>query len=1063
MIPFKRLLPALCLLLSSLMASAADGPLWLRYPAISPDGKTIAFTYRGNLYKVSSAGGTATPLTMDGTNNCMPVWSRDGSSIAFAGNQAGNFDVYLIPSAGGEARRLTWHSADEFPYDFSVDKGVIFGAVRLDDPENRQFPSDALQELYQVPVSGGRVQQLLTTPAEDAKMSADGRFIIYHDRKGRENIWRKHQTSSIARDVWVYDSRTKSHRKLSPFVGEDRNPVWAGSDNFFYLSEKNGSFNVYRSSLSGNNEPQQVTFLKDHPVRFLSMGNGVLCFGYNGEIYVKTQDGNPVKVSVDISAAEKNDDETHVPFSDITEMTVSPSGKEIAFIMRGEVFAGSTEGNMIKRITRTPGAEAGLSFSPDGQRLLYAGERNGRWNIYQSEMIHPEERFFFNASSLKETTIINNDHENYQPQFSPDGKMIAFVEDRTTLKILNVASRQARTIAGPDQLYSRNDHDQYFEWSPDSRWLLIKYNGGGNGNDEVGIISATGNGKPVNLTRSGYSDSNPQWMMDGRMMIWQTDRNGLHSYANSSTRQDDVYALFFDRDLWKNFNLSKDEAALQKGLNTKSPQPAAAKETDIDWEGLELRKTRLTTHPSLLSSAVVSKEGETLYYLAKFERNYDLWSCNLRTKETKILLPLNISGASMQWDKDKKYIYLLAGGKVLRIDPAASKKESLSFSGEMAVNTAGERKEMFEHVWRRTKETFYTAGLHGVNWDALKTNYEKFLPYINNNYDFAELLNELLGELNVSHTGASFDDEMKDGDVTASLGVFYDLTYKGPGMAIKEVMKGGRLDDPAFKVTPGTVIEMIDGEKVSADKDFAAYLDRKAGKKILLGLREGNSTRQIQVKPVTPEKEFDLLYERWIKRNEAETDKLSNGQLGYVHLYRMNDGAYRRTYEEVLGKFPGRKGMVVDTRFNRGGDLASELIMFLSGKKIRENTTDRFLVYSEPAFRWTKPSIVLACEANYSDGHCFVHDYQVLKMGKLVGMPVPGSCTWMTGQTLHDNAMHFSVPTLGVKDLEGRYLENSQTQPDIEVMNTYDTVAAGRDQQLEAAIRALMKDINANR
>ncbi len=993
----------------------------------------------------------------------MPVWSRDGSSIAFAGNQAGNFDVYLIPSAGGEARRLTWHSADEFPYDFSVDKGVIFGAVRLDDPENRQFPSDALQELYQVPVSGGRVQQLLTTPAEDAKMSADGRFIIYHDRKGRENIWRKHQTSSIARDVWVYDSRTKSHRKLSPFVGEDRNPVWAGSDNFFYLSEKNGSFNVYRSSLSGNNEPQQVTFLKDHPVRFLSMGNGVLCFGYNGEIYVKTQDGNPVKVSVDISAAEKNDDETHVPFSDITEMTVSPSGKEIAFIMRGEVFAGSTEGNMIKRITRTPGAEAGLSFSPDGQRLLYAGERNGRWNIYQSEMIHPEERFFFNASSLKETTIINNDHENYQPQFSPDGKMIAFVEDRTTLKILNVASRQARTIAGPDQLYSRNDHDQYFEWSPDSRWLLIKYNGGGNGNDEVGIISATGNGKPVNLTRSGYSDSNPQWMMDGRMMIWQTDRNGLHSYANSSTRQDDVYALFFDRDLWKNFNLSKDEAALQKGLNTKSPQPAAAKETDIDWEGLELRKTRLTTHPSLLSSAVVSKEGETLYYLAKFERNYDLWSCNLRTKETKILLPLNISGASMQWDKDKKYIYLLAGGKVLRIDPAASKKESLSFSGEMAVNTAGERKEMFEHVWRRTKETFYTAGLHGVNWDALKTNYEKFLPYINNNYDFAELLNELLGELNVSHTGASFDDEMKDGDVTASLGVFYDLTYKGPGMAIKEVMKGGRLDDPAFKVTPGTVIEMIDGEKVSADKDFAAYLDRKAGKKILLGLREGNSTRQIQVKPVTPEKEFDLLYERWIKRNEAETDKLSNGQLGYVHLYRMNDGAYRRTYEEVLGKFPGRKGMVVDTRFNRGGDLASELIMFLSGKKIRENTTDRFLVYSEPAFRWTKPSIVLACEANYSDGHCFVHDYQVLKMGKLVGMPVPGSCTWMTGQTLHDNAMHFSVPTLGVKDLEGRYLENSQTQPDIEVMNTYDTVAAGRDQQLEAAIRALMKDINANR
>jgi Tol biopolymer transport system component/C-terminal processing protease CtpA/Prc len=1061
MISLKRAFLLLCLTFPRMAADAAGGPLWLRYPAISPDGKTIAFTYRGNLYKVPAAGGTATPLTMDGANNSMPVWSRNGASIAFAGNRSGNFDVYVVPSAGGEAKRLTWHSADEFPYDFT-DKGVIFGAVRLDDPNNRQFPSDALQELYLVPATGGRVKQLLTTPAEDAKVSPDGHFIAYHDRKGRENIWRKHQTSSIARDVWVYDSRLKTHRKLSTFTGEDRSPVWAGGGDIFYLSEKNGNFNIYRCSLRENNEPQQVTFLEKHPVRFLSTGNGTLCFGFNGEIYVKTQDGDPVKVAVSIPAAGKKDDEQRVPFSDITEMAVSPSGKEVAFIVRGEVFAGSTEGNMVKRITSTPGAEAGLSFSPNGQALLYAGERNGRWNIYQSEMTNRDELFFFNATSLKETMVIGNDHENYQPKFSPDGKMIAFIEDRTTLKIYHTATRQTHAIMGPDQLYSRSDHDQYFEWSPDSRWLLVKYNEQGSGNDEVGIIASSGKEKLLNLTRSGYSDANPQWAMDGRIMIWQTDRNGLHSYANSSTRQNDVYALFFDRGLWNRFNLSKDEAALQKELQARLPEPAVAKGTDIDWTGLELRKARLTTHPLLLSSALLSKDGEVLHYLAKFEKDYDLWSCNLRTKETKLLLPLNIESASMQWDKEKKYCYLLAGGKILRIDPTAAKKENISFTGEMTVNTAEERKEMFEHVWRRTKETFYTAGMHGVDWNALKTDYERFLPHIDNNYDLAELLNELLGELNVSHTGASFSEERKDADVTASLGVFYDLSYAGPGMAIREVMQGGPLDDPAFEITPGTVIEAVGGETVNADKDFAAWLNRKAGKKVLLKLRSGSRSRQVQVKPVTPAKEFDLLYERWVKRNEAETDSLSNGQLGYVHLYRMNDAAYRRTYEEVLGRFPGRKGIVVDTRFNRGGDLASELIMFLSGKKIRNNTTDRFLVNSEPAFRWTKPSVVLACEANYSDGHCFVHDYQVLKMGKLVGMPVPGSCTWMTGQTLHDNSMHFSVPTLGVKDLEGRYLENSQTQPDIEVMNTFDTVATGRDRQLEAAIQALMKEPSVN-
>lgn len=1057
MVPVKRALLALCFILSGQLAKAADGPLWLRYPSISPDGKSIVFTYRGNLYKVPSTGGTAVPLTMNGANNSMPVWSDDGQFIAFAGNQAGNFDVYVMPAAGGEAKRLTWHSADEFPYDFSPGgKNVVFGAVRMDDPANRQFPSDALQELYEVPVAGGRVRQLLTTPAEEAKISTDGRFIVYHDRKGRENIWRKHQVSAIARDIWVYDRHNKTHQKVSGFGGEDRNPVWAGPGHIFYLSEQAGSFNVFRTSTRENSTPEQITFMKDHPVRFLSVaGNGMLCFGYNGEIYVKQQQGEAIKVAVNIATAAKQEEEKRFPFPDVTELALSPSGKEIAFIMRGEVFAGSVEGDMIKRVTQTPGAEAGLSFSPDGQALLYAGERNGRWNIYRCALVNREERFFFNATSLEETAVIANEHENYQPRFSPDGKEIAFVENRATLKIFNVASRQTRTVMGPDQLYSRNDHDQYFEWSPDGRWLLVKYNEQGSGNDEVGIIAATGKEKLVNLTRSGYSDVNPRWMMNGRMMIWQTDRNGLHSYANSSTRQNDVYALFFDRALWQYFNLDKDEAALQKELRKDNHDA----ESGIDWDGLELRKARLTTHPALLGSALISKDGETLYYLARFEKKYDLWACHLRTRETKILLPLNIADAFMQWDKEQKYIYALADGKVLRINPAGGKKDYLAFSGDITINTALERKEMFEHVWRRTKETFYTAGMHGARWDALKTNYERFLPDINNNYDFAEMLNELLGELNVSHTGASFDNDNKDGDVTASLGAFYDLSFQGPGMAVKEVMQGGPLDDPAFGIRSGTIIEAVDGESVTPDKDFAFYLNRKAGKKISLILRSGKETRQVQVRPVTPEKEFDLLYERWVKRNEAETEKLSKGELGYVHLYRMNDGAYRHTYEEALGKFPGRKGLVVDTRFNRGGDLASELIMFLSGTRVRNNTTDRFLVYSEPAFRWTKPSIVLACEANYSDGHCFVHDYQVLKMGKLVGMPVPGSCTWMTGQSLQDNTLRFSVPTLGVKDLAGRYLENSETQPDVQVMNAFDKVAAGRDQQLEAAIQTLMKDL----
>jgi len=272
-------------------------------------------------------------------------------------------------------------------------------------------------------------------------------------------------------------------------------------------------------------------------------------------------------------------------------------------------------------------------------------------------------------------------------------------------------------------------------------------------------------------------------------------------------------------------------------------------------------------------------------------------------------------------------------------------------------------------------------------------------------------------------------------------------------------MQDGPLDDPSLGIVPGAVIKAIDGVPVLPDRDFAGYLNNKAGKNIGLTILDDGRLRKITVRPITPGEETDLLYQRWVRRNQAETDSLSHGQLGYVHLPRMNEAAYRAVYDQVLGSFAGRKGMVVDTRFNRGGDLAPELTMFLSGVHVRDNVAGPLPVSSEPSFRWTQPSIVLAGEANYSDGSCFVYDYQYLHMGKIVGMPIPGSCTFQTGQSLQDKTLQWSCPTLGVKDLQGEYLEGHQTEPDIRVMNEFAKDAAGRDQQLETAIKVLLKDI----
>ncbi|MGD0783601.1 MAG: PDZ domain-containing protein, partial [Candidatus Aminicenantales bacterium] len=530
-----------------------------------------------------------------------------------------------------------------------------------------------------------------------------------------------------------------------------------------------------------------------------------------------------------------------------------------------------------------------------------------------------------------------NERQNSQPAYSPDGKEIAFIEDRMTLRVLNLESKKLRTLLTDRELFSQSDNDQYFRWSPDGKWLLFDYAVPGFAPREVGLIKADGTGKPVNLTLSGFNDDRAKWILGGQAMMWFSNRDGMKAVAQSGGAQMDAYALFFTREAWDRFQLSKEDAALLKEAEEKKAKPAAEKgkkdaaekkdekkDLVIDWDGLQTRKARLTIHSSSLGDALVSKDGETLYYLARFEKGMNLWTTNLRTRETKMLLALNANGGRMEWDKDQKSIFLLADGSLSKIDPAAGKRDMISFRGEMTVDLAAERRSLFEHVWRRTNDTFYTAGFHGIDWKAMKTAYERHLPDIGDGYDFAELLSEMLGELNVSHSGARFTSSQPNADATASLGIIPDPIYAGIGIKIDEVIKGGPLDKAGMNVSMGMIIEAIDGRTIAADQDPAPFLNRKAGQNTLLLVADGGRKREIAVKPISAREESALLYQRWVRRNEEEVDRLSGGRLGYIHVPSMSDGAYRSAYEEVMGKFADKAGIVVDTRFNGGGDLVAD-------------------------------------------------------------------------------------------------------------------------------------------
>jgi tricorn protease len=1048
---------------------------WLRNPALSPDGRTIVFTYRGDLWTVGVEGGDAARLTNHPAHDHAPVWSPDGQHIAFASDRFGNFQLFIIPAAGGEPRRLTFHSTSETPFAFTPDgRHVVFGASRLDHPDNRQFPSGSLPELYQVPVEGGRVSQLLTLPAEDVAFSEDGRLAVYHDRKGGENEWRKYHTSAITRDLWVWDRDADTHRQLTNADHESRSPVLVpGSDQVYFLSEVSGSYNVHRIPLAGG-AAEPVTRFRGQPVRFLSAArDGTLAFGHDGLLYTLPPGAEePRRVPVRIASDWRENDERVISVSGgISDLSISPSGKELAFTSRGEVFATSLETGTTKRLTNTPERETSVHFSPDTSAILYASERGGRWGIWEARRVRSEEPYFFVSTLIDEHPVVVNDRNNSQPLPSPDGKRLAFVEDFHTLRVLDRESGSVITLLTDEHIFSGGQ----FEWSPDGNWMLFTWAVPGRATRDIGVVRTDGSGEIHNLTRSGFSDTGAQWILGGKGMIWRSNRDGLRSLQASGSTEADVYAMFFTQDAWEEFRLTKEELDLRREMRgetgggarsgNRADTTAAAAPLELDFENARERRARLTIHSSSLGGYLVSKDGESLYYLARFERGLNLWSTNLRTQETRQVLALNAGSASISWNPAEDRIVLVAGGSVSLVNPSNWSRTNVPVSGEMVVSQAAERAAMFDQMWRRVNDAFYTRTFHGADWDAVRTIHEKFLPHVGNNHEFAELMSEALGELNVSHSGAGYSSSSSGDDATAALGIFFDQSPEAvaaPGMRILEVMKGGPLDRADLDIRPGAVIESIDGEAVTAEVDPARLLNRKAGNRVLLRVRDplgsgSSGVIEVVVQPISTGAENSLRYDRWVEMNRREVEELSSGRLGYVHVQGMNDRVYRSTFEEVLGRHFDKEGMVIDTRFNPGGDLVADLEMFFSGRHFFEYTTDDRSSGFEPNFRWTRPSVTLVSEGNYSDGHCFAWAYQEMGIGPLIGMPVHGTCTFGGGNTLLDG-LRFGVPARGVKDARsGRFLENWQTEPDIVVPNTPEVVTRGRDQQLERAVEELLR------
>ena len=1068
----KKNIAAIMLMSAIASEMYAEVPRWISDATISPDGKNIAFSYKGEIFTVPVSGGDATRITSDGAYDAKPVWSPDSKKIAFLSTREGSDDIFITDANGGSPRRLTTSSKNETPLTFINDSILIFNAQDL--PGVNSIRAPFLTQIYSINVNhpSPRPKSFLSIPVESASANAKGE-ILFQDKKGFEDVLRKHERSAGTSDILLYSG--DKFRKLTDFAGPDQSPTWGDGDIYYYVSEADGTLNVYEASIGGNTRKQLTNFEK-HPVRSLSSSaNGILAFCWDGDLYTLKPGGNPQKLNISVTGDFYDSDSVKKYLtSGATNGAVNADGSEIAIVIRGEVYVTDAKYKTTKRITDTPWQERTVSFSPDGRSLVFDSDVNGNWQLFIATIKNPEEKSFAYASDIEIKPLYQCNTSAMQPAFSPDGKKIAFLEDRTILKVIDVDTKEVKTALDGKYNYSYSDGDVPFEWSPDSQWLMTTYIGEkGWNNIDIAVAKADGS-EVIDLTESGYNQRNPKWALDGKAVTYTTEYYGMKAHG-SWGNQDDVMIMVLDPEMWETFNFTEEEAALaKKAKEDKAKEEADKKDdgkkkkkgkkeeepkekTNLDFANRRYHTRRLTQSSSNLYDYFLNPDGDKLYYISEgLDGDANLMMVDLKKKDTKTIA--NDVLGMFAPDTKGENVFIFSPRGISKIDLESGDMKPVEFEAFYNRKPSLEREYIYGHAAKQVEDKFYDVNLHGVDWKYYTDYYRQFLPYINNNRDFATLLSELLGELNASHTGAGYRPGGKDMQ-TAFLGAYFDDNYEGDGLMITEIFPQGPLASGSAALKPGDIIISIDGEKIEAETDYFPMLEGKGNKKVRLGVKKANGEETtVSVRPLASAMQNELSYRRWVETNEKYVDSISGGKIGYVHVRGMDGSSYNNVYDRLLGKYRNCEAVVVDTRYNGGGWLHNDLALLLSGHKYVTFAPRGKVIGEEPFSQWTKPSVMLVNESNYSDAHGSPYTYQTLGIGDVVGAPVPGTMTAVWWEYQVDPTLYFGIPQVTNIANDGTILENTQLNPDVVIYNDPTDIEKGKDAQLEGAVRHLMNN-----
>ncbi len=1038
----------------------------IRYPAVSPNGKQVAFSYQGNIWTVNINGGEALRRTVHSGYDYLPVYSPDGKQIAFTSNRFGNNDIFVIPAGGGRARRLTYYSSSDVLSSWSEDGSLFFTTARL----FRQV--EWMNELYSVSFKGGTPVRFLDAVGFMPAKSPDGRFLVFV--RGACRLTRESYTGPANKDLWLYDIRKDKYIRLTTYNGNDFYPKWGKKNEIYFISSRNGRYNIFKLKINENGKavkpPVAVTNLKNYGIRYfdISRNGKVIVFEGLIGIYKLDLEKNTIeKIKVQIGTDDKLDPVVHKKFNgNATDFAISPDGKYLAYVVRGEIFVKKNKKNEPRsfNLTNNPARDYNPQWLNDST-IIFLSDRNGQYDIYSVKSSDPRNSGIYGAMSYSVKRLTDTDEDESSLRISPNKKRIAFVRGRG--KLISAKLSEKGGIENENILLDGWATPGGIAWSPDSKWLAYSLDDL-YFNSEVYIQPADNSGKPVNVSMHPKGDYSPVWSPDGSKLGFISGRNN---------NDNDIWFVWLRKKDWEKSKADWKEDS-EEDSNAKK-KIRKNKKLKIDLKNIWQRLVQVTSLPGDEGNLAISEDGQYFYFTAVHppSKGKDLFSIKWDGTKMKALTNGGESPANVVLGNKGKYLYYFKrGGKLARVKIKSVKTEPIRFTAGMDINFKAEKNQMFEEAWRTLKEGFYDPEFHGRDWGKLKKKYKPVCLSASTDRDFRDMFNEMLGQLDASHMGLyGKDREETQKEVTGKLGV--ELKPNKDGLLVTHVVPDSPADKDFSKLNVGDVIVEINGNRISSKVNIYRYLVGKAGEKVLLKVKNSNGkVRDVVIR--TARSLRNLLYKEWVDFRKKLTQKYSGGRLGYIHIQGMNWKSFERFERELTASGLGKEGLVIDVRFNGGGWTTDYLMTVLNvkqhaytiprgaAKSLKEHRKFRnYYPFSErlPYAPWVKPSIAMCNSMSYSNAEIFSHAYKTLGIGKLVGEPTFGAVISTGGKSLIDGSfVRLPFRAWYVKATD-KNMEYGPAVPDIIVYNNPDDKARGKDTQLKAAVDELLKELDSKK